>query len=151
MTHLRIHTLPNGRPLKNFVNELLNDLPASFRNGQDFLTFSNARVNIHELPGSYRLELVAPGFEKTDFKIDLEDNLLTIAGSHKVQEAGKDKTRDSKVIRKEFEVQDFKRSFTIDEKIDATAITASYVNGVLILNLPMKPEVKEEAKKIVIN
>ena len=62
----------------------------------------------------------------------------------------KKSSQTEKQIRKEYSYRSFKRSFTIDEKIDATAIEASYVNGVLRLNLPKKAEVKEAAKDITI-
>jgi len=52
------------------------------------------------------------------------------------------------VVRREFKQQSFKRSFTVDEKINAEAISAQYVNGVLVLNLPKKEEVKPATKQI---
>ena len=55
-----------------------------------------------------------------------------------------------KVVRKEFKQPAFKRSFTLDEKINAEAISAQYVNGVLTLNLQRKEEVKTGVKAIVI-
>ena len=58
---------------------------------------------------------------------------------------------DERGIRPEKYVRSFKRSFTIDEKIDATNIGASYVNGVLTLNLPKQEPVKAPATEIVIN
>jgi len=60
------------------------------------------------------------------------------------------KDENEKVIRREFRQRSFKRSFTIDEKIDATNIDANYVNGVLTLNLPKKEEVKASATEITI-
>jgi HSP20 family protein len=89
---------------------------------------------------------VAPGFEKTDFTVNLDQNLLTISAEKK-DEA---KVENEKQIRREHSFRSFKRSFTIDEKIDATNIEASYINGVLILNLPKKETVKASATKIVI-
>ena len=64
---------------------------------------------------------------------------------------GVGKATSEKQIRKEYSFRSFKRSFTIDDKIDATAVEASYVNGVLILNLPKKAEVREAVKDIKIN
>ncbi|MCB0741452.1 MAG: Hsp20/alpha crystallin family protein, partial [Chitinophagaceae bacterium] len=61
-----------------------------------------------------------------------------------------EKKETDKQIRKEFSYHSFKRSFTVDEKIDATKIDASYVNGVLKLNLPKKEEVKMATKQIEI-
>ncbi|MBK9485712.1 MAG: Hsp20/alpha crystallin family protein [Chitinophagaceae bacterium] len=54
------------------------------------------------------------------------------------------------MIRKEFGYKSFKRSFTLDEKIDAANITARYENGILTLELPKKEEVKSGAKDITI-
>ena len=97
-------------------------------------------------PWQDSLEVVAPGFEKTDFKVNVDGNVLTISA-----EKTRDENRQTeKQIRKEYSYRSFKRSFTIDDKIDATAIDASYVNGVLKLNLPKKAEVGEAAKDITI-
>ena len=53
-------------------------------------------------------------------------------------------------VRREYRFQSFKRSFTVDETIDAETISAKYVNGVLSLNLPKKASVKTSAKQISI-
>lgn len=42
------------------------------------------------------------------------------------------------MIRKEFSYKSFKRSFTVDEKIDKDNIKAIYENGILMLTLPKK-------------
>ncbi|MEI2737455.1 MAG: Hsp20/alpha crystallin family protein [Chitinophagaceae bacterium] len=103
-------------------------------------------VNVKETEKGYLLEVVAPGFEKADFKVNLNQNLLTISAEKKEEL----KEEKEKQIRREYSYRSFKRSFTLDEKIDATNIEASYVNGVLTLNLPKKEEVKASATEIVI-
>jgi HSP20 family protein len=90
--------------------------------------------------------VVAPGFEKTDFKINLDKDVLTISAEKREGE----KNEPGKEIRKEYSFRSFKRSFTLDEKIDGNAIEAKYVNGVLTLNLPKKEEVKTASKDISI-
>jgi HSP20 family protein len=92
------------------------------------------------------LEVIAPGFEKTDFNINLDQNLLTISAEKKDDV----KQENEKQIRREYSYRSFKRSFTLDEKIDATNIEASYINGVLTLNLPKKEVVKAKATEITI-
>jgi HSP20 family protein len=62
----------------------------------------------------------------------------------------KKKKETDKQIRNEYGYSSFKRSFTIDSTIDATNIDASYINGVLTLNLPKKEVVKASAKEIII-
>ncbi|HYH14072.1 MAG TPA: Hsp20/alpha crystallin family protein, partial [Flavisolibacter sp.] len=97
-----------------------------------------------EVENGYQLELVAPGFAKEDFKIDLNQDILTI--SAEIKKDAEEKTE--KHIRKEYQFHSFRRSFTIDKTIDTDAISALYVNGVLTLNLPKKAEVKPQAKQI---
>ena len=103
-------------------------------------------VNIHENNDAYHLEVSAPGLNKEDFKVNLEKGLLTISYEKKVEAENK----DYKTHRKEFSISGFKRSFTVDEKINADGIEAKYENGVLKLLLPKKEEIKVQPKEIAI-
>jgi HSP20 family protein len=91
-------------------------------------------VNIIETAEAYHLDMVAPGREKADFSISLDKNLLTISYTKKeeVKEEGK------KLIRKEFSLQSFKRTFTLSQQVDATKISATYVNGILTVTVAKK-------------
>jgi HSP20 family protein len=146
MTFTKFNRKPFEGSFNSFVDNLFTELPVFFKNEfnqtvrKDFVP-----VNVKETEKSYQLEVVAPGFEKTDFKINLDQNLLTISGKKK-----NEVKENEKQIRREYNYHSFKRSFTIDEKIDATKIDANYVNGVLTLNLPKKEEVKASATEITI-
>lgn len=148
MTHVKFNNRNYDRSFNNMVDELFNGLPVLFNEGYNSLTKQGyVPVNIKENEAGYSVDVVAPGFEKADFKVNLDNNILTISAEKKTEE----KSETEKQIRREYSYKSFKRSFTIDEKIDATAIEASYVNGVLRLNLPKKTEVREAAKEITIN
>ena len=148
MTHSKFHNRNFDRNFDNMVDELFNGLPVVLNDGYNFLTKQGyVPVNIKETANGYTLDVIAPGFEKSDFKVNLENNVLTISAEKKSEE----KVENEKQVRKEYSYRSFKRSFTIDDKIDATAVEALYVNGVLRLNLPKKAEVKEAAKDIKIN
>ncbi len=153
MTNVKFNRKPFEGTFNNLVDDLFTELPLLFKT-----EFNNVErkgsvpVNVKETEKSYLLEVIAPGFEKTDFKLNLDQNLLTISGEKK-NDASKDSVGSAsqhKEIRNEYRYRSFKRSFTIDEKIDATNIDASYVNGVLTLNLPKKEVVKASATEIVI-
>ncbi len=134
-------------PFNSMFDHLFSDLN-NFPSG-DFnkhFTKEIVPVNVIEEEKAYRIEVDAPGFEKTDFKIAVEDGLLTIS-SERVRE---NKTEQEKFVRKEFSRKSFKRSFTLDETIDATGIEASYINGVLTLNLPKAQEVSKPVQQISI-
>jgi HSP20 family protein len=105
-----------------------------------------APVNIFETENDYLLEIIAPGWNKEDFKIQLEENLVTVSTETKSERD--DKT--VKVLKSEYQFPLLKRSFTIDENVDADIISAEYVNGVLRLNFPKKPIVKSPTKQISI-
>ena len=103
-------------------------------------------ANIIENNEQYKIELAAPGMEKTDFNVKLDGKVLTINVEKKAEAA----RENEKMIRKEFSYKPFKRSFTLDEKIDAANITAKYENGILKLELPKREEVRNGAKEIAI-
>jgi HSP20 family protein len=133
----------NNRPFGNLFNELLNEIPVAARSfGQDLLAFP--QTNIHETPDAYHLELNAPGRTKEDFKIQVEQGLLTI--SYEKKESVQ--SEDYKTVRREFEFRSFKRSFSVDDKINVDGIEAKYENGVLKLLLPKKEESKQSSRQI---
>jgi HSP20 family protein len=145
MTLVKVNN-PINKTFDGLMNELFNDLPVNFGKSirEDVLHFPPA--NIVEKNDLYQIELAAPGMEKADFIVKLDGRILTISAEKKTETA----TENEKMIRKEFGYKSFKRSFTLDEKIDATNITARYENGILKLELPKKEEVKNVAKDIVI-
>jgi HSP20 family protein len=89
--------------------------------------------------------LIVPGRSKEDFKIQVEQGLLTISFDKKEETNNQD---GYKTIRREFEFKSFKRSFSVDDKVDVDGIQAKYENGVLKLLLPKKEESKQSARQI---
>ena len=143
----------NNRPIKGFnlMEDFFNELPGMYKD--DTVANQNGfiPVNIKETPDAYLLEVVAPGLDKDNFHVNLEENILTIsAGVKKEEKNDSDSNRNEKLVRREYSYRSFKRSFTLNEKIDGEKIEAKYFNGVLTLNLPKKAVVKASAKEISI-
>ncbi len=135
----------NPRVINHLFDELFNNFPATW--GKDYATnWSVAPVNIHETNEGFHIELNAPGRNKEDFKVNVENGLLTISFEKKEDTENK----EYKTVRREFSFESFKRSFAIDEKVNADAIQAKYENGVLKLYLPKKEEIKIAPKQITI-
>ena len=104
-------------------------------------------VNISEGENEFTIEVAAPGLEKKDFKIDLDNECLTIAS---VREDRNEEANDH-YTRREFRYSNFSRSFNLPNTIDADNITASHKNGVLNVSLPKKEEAKAKpARQIAI-
>jgi HSP20 family protein len=135
----------NPSVFNNVFEELVTNFPSSW--GKDFQTqWSSVPANIHETDEGYTIELNASGRNKEDFKINIDKGLLTI--SFEKKEVPENKVQ--KTLRREFIQTGFKRSFSIDEKVDAEAIEAKYENGILKLFLPKKEVIKAPAKQITI-
>ncbi len=99
-------------------------------------------VNVKETSDSFVVEMAAPGMKKEDFKIELDNNMLTICSEHKNEREDKE---GDKYTRKEFSYQSFQRSFQLSrDTVDADKIQARYENGVLHLTIPKREEVKQK-------
>ncbi|WP_073003557.1 Hsp20/alpha crystallin family protein [Mariniphaga anaerophila] len=106
-------------------------------------------VNVKETDDDYILEVAAPGMSKKDFKINFQNNVLTIS-SEKQQEK---KEKEDNYTRREFSYQSFQRSFTVPHHdVDSDKISAAYGDGILSVKLPKREEAKPKpAKEIKIS
>jgi HSP20 family protein len=140
----------NNQPkaFNNFMDDFFTSIPSIMSERFQQSSFKQFPVmNVSETEAGYELEVVAPGFEKEQFTVDVNDKTLTIAAEVKSEKSEK----SEKYVRKEYEAKSFKRSFHLDENIDANNICAKYVNGVLTVNLPKRKTVKEGRKQISIS
>lgn len=113
------------------------------------LNFSTGRttpaVNITENNKNFEVEIAAPGMEKKDFNVAVENNILTISVEKKVEKDEK----ENNYSRKEFSYESFERNFTLPQNlIEENKIEAKYENGILKINLPKKEE-KAKLSKVI--
>ena len=95
-------------------------------------------VNIKEGKEDFTIEVAAPGFEKKDFKIDLNNNVLEISSEKEV----KNEENSEKLMRCEFQYATFKRYFTLPDSVESDKIKATYKEGILNVVIPKKDEAK---------
>jgi HSP20 family protein len=127
----------------DFFNDFFNDSLLS----RDYFK-SVPAVNISERANDYLIEMAAPGFTKEDFKVNVENDVLTIAAEKKNEK----KDENSRFTRKEFQYSSFSRTFTMPDHVEADKIGAEYKDGVLSLTLPKKEEAKvKPARQIKIS
>jgi len=96
-------------------------------------------VNIKEHTEGFEVEVAAPGFDKNDFKVELDNEMLTVSSAKKIENETKDGERFTK---HEFSYQSFSRSFTLPNSADVDNIAAQYENGILRIRIPKKEEAK---------
>jgi HSP20 family protein len=118
-------------PLSGFIENFL---------GEDILPREHAAfvpaVNLSEEKDKFVIELSAPGFEKDNFKLEVNEKALTISGMHKSEKESAEKN----FTRKEFSYGSFQRKFILPEGVNEEAINAKYENGILNISLPKKQE-----------
>lgn len=142
MTHLTFSTRPAFKTIDHLFDELLNANPKS-----DVKPSSSVpAVNIFETNDVYHLELNVPGRNKEDFKVNIENGLLTISYDKPEEK----QPEDYKTVRREFNFKSFTRSFHVDENINTENIQAKYENGLLKFWLPKKEQPKKEVKQIAV-
>ena len=133
----------NYGPVPRTISGLMEDMvQTGWNRFTEEVNSFNAPVNIQETDNSYELHLIAPGLKREDFKINLDKEVLNISYEQKKEETQDQPTE--KWLRSEYRMKSFKRSFSLNDKVDAGKISAKYADGVLIVTLPKK-EVSEPA------
>ena len=103
-------------------------------------------VNIKESSDDFNVEVAAPGFDKKDFKIELNNNALTISSEKKIENEIKE---GQQFTRREFSYQSFNRSFALPDLVNTEKISAKYENGILKIAIPKKEEAKPKPPKAI--
>ena len=108
-------------------------------------------VNVSETNDNFAIEVAAPGMKRDDFKVELDNNVLTI--SSELSDNKEEKDNEGHYSRREFSYQSFQRSFALPEnKVEGEKISARYTDGILHITVPKKEEAKvKPVKKISIS
>ncbi len=125
-----------------FDNEILDWSNRNFSSTNTTLP----SVNIKATPEGFEVELAAPGLEKKDFKIELNNNLLTISSEKRMENEIRE---GEQFTRREFSYQSFCRSFTLPNTADAEKVAANYENGILKVMIPKKEEAKPKPSRMI--
>ncbi len=105
-------------------------------------------ANVVETPKEYNIELAAPGMERKDFNIEVENQCLTISAEKKEET----KETEGDYTRREYSFNSFTRSFTLPENIKEGDIDAKYENGILKVHVPKAKETPVKAtRKIAVS
>lgn len=118
-----------------FVNSVFDNL---FNDNfiSDRLVTKIPAVNITETADAFKIELAAPGLEKSDFKIDVDKEVISIS----VEKKDESEEETKLYSKKEYSYTTFSRSFSLPDSVDYNNIDASYENGVLELKIGKKEE-----------
>ena len=113
--------------------------------GNRFPERSNALpdVNFSEDEKNFTVDVVSPGFKKEDFKVNVDDDILTISAENK-SETNENKGKE--YSRREYNYSSFTRSFRLPDNAKDDSISAKYNDGILNITIP-KSETQQKASK----
>ncbi len=103
-------------------------------------------MNVKEHDNDFEIELASPGFEKKDFEITLNEDVLEISA----EKSREEEEKEDDYTRKEFNYRSFRRSLQLPKTVDDSKdVKATYKNGILKLQLMKKEETKEKPKRVI--
>ena len=128
----------------SFIDELFNDELVNSKSNTVVKTVK-PKVNIKETIEAFTLEMAVPGYQKSDFVLDVVNDELSIS----VEIKSEKEEIETPYTRREFVTNSFKRSFTLPETADEEGIKAKYSEGILFVEIPKKEEAKPKAPRTI--
>ena len=105
-------------------------------------------VNIVETGSDFKVEMAVPGMKKEDFKVELDNNTLSIQAETS-SNSEENFEESANYTRKEFSYQSFKRSFYLPNTVQNDKIEAKYQDGILRLIIPKREEAKHKPARTI--
>jgi HSP20 family protein len=102
-------------------------------------------LNIKEKKDEFEIELAAPGFNKKDFEVTIDNGCLNISAKKEISKEEKEED----YTRKEFSYNAFERSLQLPDSVSDEKIKAKYDNGILKFSLAKKEESKKMKPKVI--
>lgn len=138
---LRNRMEESNNPFSDLLNQAFNN-----ENRHDCNQFfAVPPANISEEEKEFTIEIAVPGFKKSDFNIELNEDLLTIS----LEKEDKQEENQRSPIMKEFDFNKFRRSFKLSDKVEKDKIKAHYHDGILRINIPKKSELIKNSNRSI--
>jgi HSP20 family protein len=124
----------------SFFDEFFNNAPVRHRNFEP-------RIDVKETEKSFVINAELPGLSKDDFKLTVENNVLTLSGEKKSVHEEK---REG-FYRSERSYGAFQRSFRLTDSVDSKKIKADYNDGILTVEIPKSAKAKPQEIEVKVN
>ena len=139
---------PLRRRASDPIDFWLNEFLAPQTSRPNLIAATTPAVNILEHDDKFEIQLAVPGFNKADFKIDVEDDRLLISLEHDADKVDQEKPT---FRSRGFAFGSFEKSFILNKDIDQEKIQANYEQGILSIDLPkVAAAIKPEPKTITV-
>lgn len=133
------------RPMSSFLSPFFDEFWSPSLTDRE--CYLSPRTDILERKNDYVIYAEMPGVSQDSFKVEVEDNLLTISGTKGIHQ----KEDGEQFYRTERTCGDYRRSFRLGDEIDTTKVSAKYQDGVLEVVLPKAQKAKPKNIEIKVN
>ena len=123
-----------------YIEELLKELDGMFKMNEK--SSQGFKADVLVIENGYQIVGEVPGAKKEDINVDYEDGILTIEANIIVDD-------EQQYLMRERRSRLLRRTFSLGD-IDEESIKAKYENGLIIVSVNFKEEVKKEKKNIVL-
>ena len=135
----------NFPSLSNWIDEIFSRDLSSVLDSNFNTGITLPKVNIKENADSFMVEMAVPGLKKSDFNIDIDNQILSITTETKEE----NEHNEENYTRREFGYSSFKRTFNLPESVNDEKINANYKDGILSILLPKKEEAKQKPARTI--
>lgn len=125
---------------------VMDELFKDWAGGSQLVNRAVPPVNIKETENAFTIQLVAAGFKKENFSLEVDKDLLTISATVTTEDNA---AEEGKFTKREFSVASFRRLFKLPETVNEHLISANYQDGILSITLPKKEEALPQAKRTI--
>ena len=101
-------------------------------------------INVIENEKEYEVELAAPGLDKEDFKVHVDEEGLLHIEMEKKSET-RDGKKHGRYLRREFSYEKFQQTLLLPDDVEREKIEAKVEKGVLNIRLPKKELIQKPA------
>jgi HSP20 family protein len=102
-------------------------------------------LDVYDEKDRFLVSVELPGLKKEEIGLSVHDGVLTVSGERKHEREG----REGETFRSERYFGKFQRSVTLPAAVNTADVTATYKDGVLLIDLPKAEEAKP--KQIQVN
>ncbi len=148
MTRFLVNQNRVDNDFDRFFHNIFNQsfFPSHSFSGNAENSFS-PKVNVAERDDAISLTFELPGMEKSDIKVLVKDNILTVSGERKIET----EVKSDDYFRSEISSGAFSRSFNLPDSVKTDGVQADYKNGLLHVVLTKKEELQPKEIEIAVS
>lgn len=134
-----------SRPWGNLITQDVLDNDDFFNGGSWLKKMNEPAMNVKETDDNFEIELAAPGYDKKDFEVTVDNGCLNISAEN----SNSKEEEEDDYSRKEFSYNSFQKSLRLPESVQDEEVKATYKDGILKFKLDKKEEAKKHSPKMV--